>query len=161
MLGCMMTGVSKAMTAAAVAMASCVMLSACGASDDGADDSPPTSASPSAAESSSTTSTPSAEAATMTMKDACPEVEAVLQRGFIAGFGKMSTYVDRLNELSDAGDTETKNALDLLIPNATALMLVVARNGKGGELSDALGDHLDGLSAFADRCEAAGSSALQ
>lgn len=149
-----MTGIMKSGALAALIM--CTVLAGCArGSDEGA----AKKTSQTAGESATPTPTPEAEP--ITLADACPEVEAVLPNGFIPGFGKMSTYVDRLNELADEGDTETQNALELLTPAATDLMLAVARNATGSDLTEPLGAHLDGLSAFAKRCKAAGSSALQ
>lgn len=108
-----------------------------------------------------TTSSATAEVEPMAMTDVCPEVEAALPSAYIPGVSKMIDYVDRLNELAEQGDTETQNALELLIPQAEDLRDAVIADARGSELLDPLRAHLDGVTAFADRCKAAGSSALQ
>lgn len=153
----MLTSMTGTMKSALVALSVCWLLTSCG----GGSGPGPASEASKPSPSPSSTPEPELEPELVSMLQACPEVEAVLPNGFIPGFGKMSTYVDRLNELDELGDTETQNALGLLIPAATELMLAVARDARGSELTDPIGAHLDGLSAFANRCAASGSSALQ
>lgn len=108
---------------------------------------------------SPTSPTPTVEP--MTLKEVCPEVEAALPNGFIPKEARLTEFVDKLEELAAGGDTETKNAIAVLQGPTTDMRDAVAADAQGGDLVDANIAWLDGITAFADRCKAAGSSALQ
>lgn len=129
-------------------------LAGCGG---GSDDAPDTTAPPAEA-SSETTS----EAPAMTMIDVCPEVEAALPEadGLLPDPQDVLAFERTLNELRAKSDTETQNALDLFTAGTTEL-LDASSGGDAGAILDARGAWRDAIGGFADRCKAAGSSALQ
>jgi hypothetical protein len=121
------------------------LLASCAGDGSGGDESAPqASASP-------TTAT--------TLAETCPEVEAKMPKEQIfAEAADWATYADALQRMRIAGDTETKNALDLLIPAVEDL----ADDPPDGQAKLAADRALIGaLNTLADRCAAVGSSALQ
>lgn len=65
----------------------------------------------------------------------------------------MGLYID--------ADLEAHNALDILVEPTQKLQSAVLFEATGNELLDPLTAWIDSISAFAKRCKAAGSSALQ
>lgn len=94
----------------------------------------------------------------LTLREACPEIEAGLPEGVVPSASRWSTYAAELRGLQQAGDTETNNAVGLLLPAVDGL----AADPRGGiPLLDARADLRDSLDAVAKRCRSVGSSALQ
>lgn len=108
---------------------------------------------------STSTSTPTPEP--VTLRETCPEIEAALPGGYLPKADRMATFLGDLASLQEQGDTETKNAIDLLRPATATYHDSVATDAPIGDQLDAHIAWLDAISAVADRCEAAGSSALQ
>ena len=67
-------------------------------------------------------------------------------------------YAERLHALRDAGDTETQDALDLLIPHVEEL---ASDRARGQTYLEPQGPFNSALDDVAERCRAAGSTALQ
>lgn len=147
------------------AIALALMVALTGACGDG-DSEPESAPSPSTSSTDSASVSPSASesqslAPLMTLREVCPEVEAALPGGAIPERGPMNTFVGQVNHLQSSSDVEAQNALELLLPASTELQRVIALSGTGSLLMDSLSAWLDAISAFAKRCKAAGSSALQ
>src|SRR5262245_47480463 len=68
--------------------------------------------------------TEAATTPTMTMREVCPEVERVLPQDMLPEAAKLLEFQDALNDLSDKSDTESQNALEILL-GATADYLEV------------------------------------
>jgi hypothetical protein len=141
-----------------VALLAVAALSGCGSDSD-------STAKPAAKSASSTPTAPSAtpttEAPVVTLREICPQVESALPGGMIPKYMAMSAFYDTLGTLRDSGDLEAQNALDLLIGPTGDLETEIQYDSRGEPLNSAMSAWLDGISAFADRCKAAGSSALQ
>lgn len=105
--------------------------------------------------------TPTPAAPEMTLKEICPQVEAALPGGMIPTAPKLQAFISSLQTQLEQGDVEAQNAIPLLFGPTQDLYAVIAAGGQGSDLTDALGPYIDGISAFANRCKAAGSSALQ
>ena len=82
----------------------------------------------------------------------CPEVEAALP-GSLGEESERQEFLTFLATTREAGDVEAQNALDLLIERVEEYPNL--------DIFDARAGYRDGISAFATRCAAAGSSALQ
>lgn len=147
----------------ATALALVVALSgACGDGDKEPETAPgPSTSSPDSTSVSASASETQSLAPLMTLREVCPEVEAALPGGMIPKRGPMNTFVGQLNHLQSTGDVEAQNALELLLPASSELQQVIALSGTGSLLTDTLSAWIDAISAFAKRCKAAGSSALQ
>lgn len=126
------------------------LFTACGGTTQKDDDAAPQSASPTA------TASPA-----LTMSEVCPQVETLL--------GGVSDLADGSQEFADSAyrfvntdiaelkiraDEESRNALALFDQFEDKLL-------KGGTALELDGAFLDAVDAFANRCKAAGSSALQ
>lgn len=103
--------------------------------------------------------TTSSSAPVATLKDTCPLVEQALPKAYLPTAAKLTSFSDRLEELAAQGDAETQNAIELLA--APTRDYIEVADQSGGPLADAMLAFLNGISAFAKRCKAAGSSALQ
>ena len=125
-----------------------LVLSGCGG-----DDTTP-SASPSEPSTSGSSSAP-----VMPLKAICPLVEQALPQAFLPSSEKLSAFADRLSELSRQGDPEAQNDVALLA-RPTADYVKVA-DKRGTPLLNGNQAWLAGITAFAKRCKAVGSSALQ
>lgn len=94
----------------------------------------------------------------MSLRDTCPEVEVVIRDlGSFPEAAPADAARARVAQLSDAGDTETQNALAGLV-DALSAMAVAQPGDQYVDADRALISSLDNL---ADRCKAVGSSALQ
>jgi hypothetical protein len=108
------------------------------------------------AESTASRSIPPTIAPTLAaLKETCAEVELALPKGAVDTYddARMLEFLERIADLNNAADTETRNALRPLMTPAAELA-----GGGGAEAHLAFLDALDGL---ANRCRIAGSSALQ
>lgn len=111
--------------------------------------------------------TPQAETTTaqpeLNMMDVCPAVEDALPGRFAdtARPPKLEVLRADLVELHDQSDLESQNALDLMIGAVDQALGAYEDPEALLPTLDASGYMLDGISAFATRCKAAGSSALQ
>lgn len=117
------------------------LLAACGGSDGDTD-------------ASSTPATASAAPAA-TLAETCPEVEAGMPDDDVPEPEEWQAFADRLHDLRDAGDTETKNALDFMIRAVEQLA------SPSGDPLDAFTGYTDALTVMRDRCKAVGSSSMQ
>lgn len=94
----------------------------------------------------------------LTLVDVCPQVEAALPGGMLPSKGRWIDFVADLTNLSLRSDRETQNALELV---SRPVIASLGKKRSGIEALDAA-DRIDaGLNAFAERCKAAGSTALQ
>jgi hypothetical protein len=128
-------------TSVVIAVFSAVVVAGCGGS--GASE----------ANSGAVTNTPKDLA---TLVETCPEMEAAMPGDAILSEpAEWKATGERLSELREAGDTETKNAIDLLLPAVE----VLANDPKRGQESvDADQGLISALDAVRTRCEAVGSS---
>jgi hypothetical protein len=101
--------------------------------------------------------TPSPTPDPQSLRATCPDIEAALPRSPYPRAGASANFLTRLEELRSAGDTETRNAIDVLIP----LVEDLAADPSGSEYLEAHSALLEALDTLADRCKAVGSSALQ
>jgi hypothetical protein len=134
-----------------------IALSGCADSDSTPDAATPRESSVTA--SSSLTPEPSGPAPTSepaTLRETCPQVEAALPSDSYARGPRWAQYLAELTMLYSAGDLETQNALDVLIPAIQDLAL-----SDSSTYLDAHIEMLHALDTMAERCKAAGSSALQ
>ena len=99
---------------------------------------------------------PAAAEAT-TLAETCPEIEAKLPKSGYPSRKAWEQYQVDLEVMRSQGDTETKNALGLLIPAVNDL----ATDPNGMALLDAREGLRDALDLMRKRCHAVGSSALQ
>jgi hypothetical protein len=136
----------------ALAAAGLALLATSCASDEPA---APADASPT----STSASTPTPEP--VTLRETCPEIEAALPGGYLPEADRIATFLGDLASLQEQGDTETKNAIELLRPATATYHDAVATDAPAGDMLDAHSAWLDAISAVAERCKAAGSSALQ
>ena len=119
-------------------VAATYLLSGCGGSDDAA---------------------ATAEEAGMSLKDMCSEVESALPADMRPKPAALDRFAEQLNDLNEQGDSEAQEALSVLItPTAAYTDLADAEDS---ELANANLAWLVGIDDFAQRCKAAGSSALQ
>jgi hypothetical protein len=133
---------------ATFAAASLIALAGCSNSSDGNDDS---NGSPIAVASTTT-------ATAATLKETCPEVEAAI-RGvdIISAPAQIAAAEEKVQALSDDGDTETQNGLAPVLE-----VLEQMRTAKQGqEANAAFGAWTDAVAGLADRCATVGSSAFQ
>lgn len=127
--------------------------SAAGCSE--AEQSPATAPTPSAS-----TPAKSPEPELITLKEACPEIEAALPAGDRPT--KIIAFGDRLVELHEAGDREAKNAINFLAAATLDLLTVLEdKDASLLDLLDARAGFRDAIDVVADRCRTVGSSALQ
>lgn len=103
----------------------------------------------------STSSTPADEP--VTLQESCPQLEAAYpDSGFPDGV-EWSAYLDEVDAIHQAGDLETRNAIEPLGSAAQWL----AAEPRGSELLDARANMRAVLDNLRDRCAAVGSSAFQ
>ncbi|GAB6983546.1 hypothetical protein JCM10369A_00700 [Nocardioides pyridinolyticus] len=95
----------------------------------------------------------------LTLKDICPKVESALPGEMQPKPAALERFAAQLNDLREQGDREAQDALDLLI-TPTEVYLDQA-SAQDPELPNANLAWLVGIDELAERCEAAGSSALQ
>lgn len=105
------------------------------------------------------TSTPTPEP--RSLRETCPDIEAALPGGYMPEAPKMADFLGELASLEEQGDTETKNAIELLRPATAEFHDAIATDAPPADKLDAHSAWLDAISAVADRCAAVGSSALQ
>lgn len=123
-----------------------VMLAGCGG---GSDDTQPT-----------TDGSPSESPAAVGMKDICPQVESALPNAMVPTREQMTSVKAKLLELTRTADLESQNALKVLSAGADE-MIKAHLDGGPSALVDGVQAWDGSISTFADRCAAAGSSALQ
>lgn len=129
-------------------------LTACGGGSD--DDAPrPDQSAP--ASSSAANSPETESAAEFTMLDVCPAVESALRD--LESDEDWDALVAEVDELASTSDLESQNALELLRPGVEDRRAFV-QDGEGDAI-DTLQSLNGSIGSFADRCLAAGSSALQ
>ena len=137
---------SRTMRIAGMVLVMCLGLSACGG------DAEP------AREAQEPTAAPTLEEAA-TLAETCPEIEKSLPNGSLLPSPKEWTpFLDRLESLSEGGDTETKNAIAILTPAVEGMA------ARWEDLTDKLAAQrafLAALDSLGDRCATVGSSALQ
>lgn len=112
---------------------------------------------PSSSPSSSSTPTPQPR----TLRETCPDIEAALPNGYLPKADRMATFLGELADLEERGDTETKNAIELLRPATAEYHDAVATDAPATDVLEAHMAWLGAISAVADRCKTVGSSALQ
>lgn len=126
-------------------------------SDEGSDatGAPKSSSTPSTA-STAPTPTPLDNEPT-SLRDSCPLIERAIPTAAFPNAVKLTQSAQDLQQLSNAGDVETQNAVDPLV--AASRQLVGAEAGE--EAGIAYEVWLDTIGSVARRCKAVGSSALQ
>lgn len=102
----------------------------------------------------------------MTLKEICPQVEAALPSDYLPEADQLKTFAGALQALSLGGDLEAQNAIPLLLqPTEDYYEVVTTGKQHGAAALDKLfaadQEFLRGIDAFAKRCKAVGSSALQ
>lgn len=125
--------------------ATALLLAGCGG--DGGSAAAPT---PEASEGTSATPQP------VTLAETCPKVEAELPDES-ASLTDWRNYWNELGAMSDEGDAETQNAIDVLRPAVDDMATAVSSR----KVLDARSSLNSALNTMADRCAAVGSSALQ
>ena len=105
----------------------------------------------------STAAPTTSEAAELTLKDICPQIESALPE-LDATATQWEEFLTLIDGLSGQADLEAQNALKVLRPGAQSAFRVAER---GGMPIIAEMDVSDSVGGFAERCKAAGSSALQ
>ena len=135
-----------------VAVSVAVLALALGACGSGEDEAAESAQAPSSAASSSSA------APALTLREACPEVEAAMPGGMLPPASRWEQFSADLDALAEQGDTETQNALAGLQDSAEVL---ASDPANGSPLVDATQAYLTSLDNFADRCRAVGSSALR
>jgi hypothetical protein len=104
----------------------------------------------------------SSSAAALTMTEVCPEVEAALPGGMLPSRGQLSRFRATLGQLAAKSDLETQNAIEVLTAGADAMSKAYGlHDGDPSAMVDGSRAWDAGISQFADRCGAVGSSALQ
>jgi hypothetical protein len=135
--------------------------SACGGGDDSSTEpgSPPTTAE---ASSSTPTPTPTPTPAAETLVQICPEVEAALPRDLmVPDQPQLSQIRTAMLGIQQHADLEAQNALQLFLDGIAQAQDAYRDTTDPLPAVSASQAFDDGLSAFADRCKAAGSTALQ
>lgn len=142
----------KARTAAALVLLG-ALAAGCGAGDDKA---------PSSKQTGSPSSSSPPSPALEDLQAVCPKVEAALPAGMLVPSPEQLVQIHNEVMAIEAGaDLEAKNALELFMRGMTDAVNAyndASDPAPGLTVSQAFDD---GLSAFAERCKAAGSSALQ
>jgi hypothetical protein len=105
----------------------------------------------------STAKTSSRSLAATSLQETCPKVRASLPRT-MRPFAIWQRFGDRLDRLMVSGDAETKNALK---PLRNAVDVLGAGPAPGQGAVDAEHKFIRALDHLAQRCAAAGSTALQ
>lgn len=100
----------------------------------------------------------SADAAAVGLRETCPEVEAAIRNvDIISPTARMAAAHARVEELSQAGDLETKNALRGVVDGIDEMQTAA----QGQASVDAFDAWTAAVTNLADRCESFGSSPLQ
>jgi hypothetical protein len=97
----------------------------------------------------------------LTMRDICPMVEDALPKGFGAGVGNFRAFADKLDSLHNRADPEARNAVEEAQAGTRKIIKTMESGKTGLFASEGEEAFIDGLTALAGRCKAAGSSALQ
>ena len=123
------------------------LLSGCGGTDDSG---------PTAEEAKTPTAS---EAGTMTLKDTSAEDESSLTADMRPKPAALERFAEQLKDLNELSDLEAQDALSVLI--TPTVMYTDHADAEDSELANANLAWLVGIDEFAERCKAAGSSALQ
>lgn len=137
------------------------LLLTCALTGCSSDEGPEEAAAPATSSTLSTTSTaptttPQDDEPT-SLRDSCPLIERAITTKAFPNSVKLTQSAQDLQQLSNAGDIGTQNAIDPLV--AASRQLVGARPGQ--EAGIAYDVWLDTIDFVARRCKAVGSSALQ
>ena len=95
------------------------------------------------------------------LRETCPEIEVALPADPSVTVDQLQRFGDRLVELHEQGDTETQNALNLIGRATLDLREALEQDARGADLLEARDGFRRALTAVADRCAVAGSSALR
>jgi hypothetical protein len=100
---------------------------------------------------------PSTRAAAMSLKEACPLLEQAAPQAMFPSRERLSKFAARLSAIGQAGDLETRQAVELFRKPTDELMTAQP----GQESVDASQDWIAAVESIKDRCAAVGSGAFQ
>jgi hypothetical protein len=111
---------------------------------------------------STPTPSPTPTPAGLSLLQICPQVEAALPRNMdVPSQAQLAQVKTAMSSIFQTGDLEAQNALQLFLDAIDAASAAYQDPNETVPGITASEDFIDGLSAFANRCKAAGSSALQ